>query len=360
MIEDSTEYYQVEEKFLIVLDSAIPSEIGNIDDLNVPTEQTRINNALTNKSDLKFDLQYPIEKGSDDIQIKCAVKSAVFPNSQYVINSTNSYFAVGLLDDTFTPIPASNLVIEIPRGNYSTESLRQTLQSAIKNEFDDNGYSDVIWTVGYDTVKYEYIFSFTTVNTDISEFFISFQPSDIATYTAVSQLGTVLGFINDYRYYSGNIITPLSTNAIFSYISKKIYANYPSNVSGLRSFNVILKNYHTSSIPIRPYNSQFGFKNSIKNSSFNNSNYQQFYRQNIICNVSCNANPMDYIFYEKSSDFYIELKEPVLSRFHILLTDNYGNLLELNNQDWTIVLEMSLLKKKEFKKKSFYEYLTNP
>jgi hypothetical protein len=360
MIEDSTEYYNIEEKFLIVLDSAIPSEIGNIDDLNVPTEQTRINNALTNKSDLKFDLQYPIQKSSEDIQLKCSVKSAVFPNSQYVINSTNSYFAVGLLDAAFTPIPAANLVIEIPRGNYSTENLRLTLQSAIQNEFDDNGYSDVLWAVGYDTIKYEYEFSFTTTNVDVSEFFISFQPSDIATYTAVSQLGNVIGFINDFRYYSGNIITALSTNAIFSYISKKIFANYPSNVSGLRSFNVILKNYHTSSIPIRPYNSQFGFKNSIINSSFNNSNYQQFYRQNIICNVSCNANPMDYIFYEKSSDFYIDLKEPVLSRFHILLTDNYGNLLELNNQDWTIVLEMSLLKKKDFKTKSFYEYLSNP
>ena len=35
MIEDATDYYTVEEKFLIVLDSAIPSEVGNIDDLNV-------------------------------------------------------------------------------------------------------------------------------------------------------------------------------------------------------------------------------------------------------------------------------------------------------------------------------------
>ena len=360
MIEDSTDYYQVEEKFLIVLDSAIPSEIGNIDTLATPFLQTRINNSLTNKSDLKFDLQYPIQKSSEDIQLKCSVKSAVFPNSQYVINTTNSYFAIGLLDSTFTPIPTGNLVIEIPSGNYSTETLRQALQANIQGDFTDNGYPDVIWTIGYDTVKCEYTFDFTTTNVDISEFFISFQPSDIATYTAVSQLGSVIGFLNDYRYYSGYKIEALSTNAIFSYTSKKITANYPSNVSGLRSFNVILKNYHTSSIPIRPYNSQFGFKNSIKNSSFNNNNYQQFYRQNIICNVSCNANPMEYIFYEKSSDFYIELKEPVLSRFHILLTDNYGNLLELNNQDWTIVLEISLLKKKEFKTKSFYEYLSNP
>jgi hypothetical protein len=359
MIEDSTEYYQVEEKFLIVLDSAIPSEVGNIDDLNVPFLQTRINNSLTNKSDLKFDLQYPIQKSSEDIQLKCSVKSAVFPNSQYVINTTNSYFAVGLLDADFTPIVDANLVIEIPSGNYSTESLRSTLQSAIQSEFNDNGYDEVIWTIGYNEIKSEYVFSFTTTNADISEFFISFQPADIATYTAVSQLGTVLGFLNDYKYFSNYKIEALADNAVFSYVSKKITGNYPSNLSGLRSFNVILKNYHTSSIPIRPYNSQFGFKTSILNSSFNNSSYQQFYRQNIICNVSCNANPMEYIFYEKSSDFYIDLKEPVLSRFHILLTDNYGNLLELNNQDWTIVLEMSLLKKKEFKTKSFYEYLSN-
>jgi hypothetical protein len=360
MIEDSTDYYQIEEKFLVVLDSAIPSEVGNIDEYNTPFLQTRINNSLTNKSDLKFDLQYPIQKSSEDIQLKCAVKSAVFPNSQYVINSTNSYFAVGLLDSTSTPIIGGNLVVEIPSGNYSTESLRSTLQTYMQNEFDDNGYDEVIWTVGYDTIKSEYVFSFTTTNADISEFFISFQPADIATYTAVSQLGTVIGFLNDYRYYSSYKIEALSTNAVFSYVSKKITANYPSNVSGLRSFNVILKNYHTSSIPIRPYNSQFGFKNSILNSSFNNTAYQQFYRQNVICNVSCNANPMDYIFYEKSSDFYIDLKEPFLSRFHILLTDNYGNLLELNNQNWTIVLEISLLKKKEFKTKSFYEYLSNP
>jgi hypothetical protein len=359
MIEDSSNYYEVEEKFLVVLDSAIPSEVGNIDEYNTPFLQTRIDNSLTNKSDLKFDLQYPIQKSAEDIQLKCSVKSAVFPNSQYVINSTNSYFAVGLLDSTFTPIIGGNLVIEIPRGNYSTESLRNALQANIQGEFSDNGYPDTTWTISYDTVKYEYVFDLTTTNADISEFFISFQPSDIATYTAVSQMGTVLGFLNDYKYFSGYKIEALSTNAVFSYTSKKIQANYPSNVSGLRSFNVILKNYHTSSIPIRPYNSQFGFKNSILNSSFNNTNYQQFYRQNIICNVSCNANPMDYIFYEKSSDFYIELKEPVLSRFHILLTDNYGNLLELNNQDWTIVLEISLLKKKEFKTKSFYEYLSS-
>ena len=362
MIEDSTNFYEIEQKYLVVLDSAIPSQIGGLNEIQGFDLQdtASLNNSYTKKSNLIFDLQYPIEKTQEDIQLKCAIKSAVFPNSQYIINSTNSLFAVGLIDDTNTPVIGGNLVCEIPQGNYDVETLRQKLQTVITNAFIDAGFFDIVWTISYDTATYKYVFSLDNGGTSISEFFISFQPSDLGTQTAVSQFGTVIGFLNDYKYYSGYIVEALKTNAIFSYTTRSITANYPSNLSGLRSINVILQNYSISSIPIRPYNSQFGFKNSIINSSFNNSQYQQFLRQNIICNISCNANPMEYIFYEKQNDFFIDLKESMLNRFHILLTDNYGNLLELNNQDWTISLEISLLKKKDFKTKSFYEYLSNP
>ena len=357
MISEGTNFYEIEEKFLIVLDSAIPSEIGNFRQQFSTTNP--IINSLTNKSDLVFNLQYPIQKTMEDIQLKCSVKSAVFPNSQYVINSTNSYFAICMIDSTGTPITSTNLVIELPQGNYNTESLRQQLYTSMTNTFNDNGYSNIYWNVGYIASTNKYTFEFSSDDIYITQFYISFQPKDLGTRTSVSQLGTVLGFLNDFVYFSGPIIPSLNTNAIFSGTDKYILANYPSNVSGLRAFNVILHNYSTSSIRITPYNSQYGYKNSILNSSFNNSLFTQFLRQNIICNVSCNANPMEYIFYEKQNDFYIDLKEPVLNRLHILLTDNYGNLLELNNQDWTITLEISLLKKKEFKTKSFYEYLTN-
>jgi hypothetical protein len=359
MISEGTNYFEIEEKFLVVLDSAIPSQIGGLTG-EVDFLQTGINNSYTKKSNLIFDLQYPIEKTQEDIQLKCAIKSAVFPNSQYIINSTNSYFAIGLIDDTNTPVVGGNLVCEIPQGNYDVETLRQKLQTVITNAFNDAGFFDIYWNITYDTTTYKYVFNLDIGGTSVREFFISFQPQDLGTRTSVSQFGSVIGFLNDYRYYSGYIISALKDNAIFSYTSRSITANYPSNLSGLRSINVILQNYSISSIPIRPYNSQFGFKNSIINSSFNNSQYQQFLRQNVICNISCNANPMEYIFYEKQSDFFIDLKESVLNRFHILLTDNYGNLLELNNQDWTLTLEISLLKKKDFKTKSFYEYLSNP
>ena len=360
MIEEGTDFYEIEQKFLVVLDSAIPTSIGNNTEVYTDITQIAINNSFTNKSDLVFLLQYPIEKNREDIQLKASIKSAIFPNSQYLINDTNNLFAIQLLDNStpITPILDGGLVIQISNGNYDTESLRVELQTKINSAFASSPYPDVVFSVSYNYTTLKYTFSFTTSNSGITQFYISFQPKDIATNTSVSQLGTIIGFLNDFIYFSGYKVSSLATNAVFSYKNKSIDSAYPSNLSGLRCFNVILKNYSTSSIPIIPYNSQLGYKNSIVNSSFNNSSYQQGIRNNVICNVVCNCNPFEYIYYEKSSDFYIDLQDPQLNRLHILLTDNYGNLLDLNNQDWSITFEFSILKRKEFKTKSFYEYLS--
>ena len=349
MIEEETNFYEISEKFLVVLDSAIPSEIG--------VSKYDIQTSIVNKSDLIFDLQIPIQRGLEDLQIQCSVKSAVIPNSQFIINSTNSYFAVGLIDNDDSFIGSYR--VELEKGNYDTETLRQALFSKITDTFNNEGFFDLYWEVSYNSRTFSYTFILDTDNVLYKAFYISFQPVDIATTTSVSQLGTVLGFINDFRYFSGNVITIFNENAVFSGTFRQIKSPYPSNLSGLRSINVIMQNNNTNSIVIRPFNSRLGFKNSIFFSNINNALFKTFFRNNIICNIVCNSNPMEYIFYEKQSDFFVDLKESSLSRINILLTDTYGNLLELNNQDWTITLEFSILKKKDFKTKSFYEYLAN-
>jgi hypothetical protein len=349
MIEESEDFYQIEEKFLVVLDSAIPSQISAS---NASLEQSFIN-----KSNLVFDLQTPIQKSFEDIQLKCSVKSAIIPNSQYLINSTNSLFAIALLDESGIQVNNGVLPIRVPIGNYSTESLRSTLESLINTELYNDGFSNTSFSVSYDTITYTYLFSMQTTSTTIDQFYISFRPKDIITNTSVSQLGTVLGFLNDIVYVSGFESIGQDTNVYFSDIDKVVPAPFPSNLSGLRSINVILQNYNTNSITVKPFRSILGYADSIINSNFNNSSLVQFFRNNVMCNIVCNANPMEYIYYEKQSDFFIELKEPTLGRINIMLADTYGNLLELNNQDWTITLEFTLLKKKQFKTKSFYEYL---
>jgi hypothetical protein len=350
MISEESEFYEVTESFLVVLDSAIPTQIG--------VNKYSLQEATVNKSDLIFDLQVPIQKSLEDISLQCSVKSAVIPNSQYIINKTNSYFAIGLTHDGAI-VSGTPLLLVLTEGNYDAESLRQHLETVIINGFNnDPTFSNIFWTVQYDPIKFSYKFNMDTTDVNFDQFFISMQPVDLGTKDSVSQLGTVIGFINDYRYFSGNSVETLNTYAIFSNITRVIQAPYPSNLSGLRSINVIIQNYNTESISISPYNSQLGFASSIKLSNFNNSTTRQFFRNNIICNIVCNANPMEYIFYEKSSSFCIDLKEPTVSRLHVMLTDVYGNQLQLNNQDWTITLEFSLIKKKEFKTKSFYEYLT--
>jgi len=343
MIEEGNQIVPLEQKFLVVLDSKIPSTITS--------------NNISKKSDLIFDLETPIIKGVDDLQLKCSVKNAVFPNSIYAVNDLNNDLSITLIY-TNTLDTATNIVVTIPVGNYSAYQLVNTLKSTINDEYYALGYTHVTFGITQDENTNRLTFTLTDTNDFYTDFRISFQASNLGNVNSVSQMGDVIGFSNDYDYYSGTLVPAFNTNAIFSGILGEIEAPYPVNTSGLRSFNVILKNYNTSSIPIQSYNSQIGFKTSIKNSNYNTSSRNTtFIRNNIICNVSCNANPFEYIFYDKQSEFYIDIKEFVLNRLHIQICDNLGNLLDFNNQDWSITLEFCLLKNTQIKTKSFYEIL---
>jgi hypothetical protein len=343
MIEEGSQIVPLEQKFLVVLDSKIPSTITS--------------NNISKKSDLIFDLESPIIKGVDDLQLKCSVKNAVFPNSMYAVNNLNNDVSITLIyNDTLAT--ASNILITIPPGNYSAYQLINTLQTLINDEYYSLGYTTVTFTITQNAYTNKLIFTLNDVTHLYTDFRISFQASNLGNINSVSQMGDVIGFSNDYDYYSGDLVPAFNTNAVFSEILGIIEAPYPVNTSGLRSFNVILKNYNTSSIPIQSYNSQIGFKTSIKNSNYNSSSRDTtFIRNNIICNVSCNANPFEYIFYDKQNEFFIDIKEFILNRLHIQICDNLGNLLDFNNQDWSITLEFCLLKNTQIKTKSFYEIL---
>ena len=343
MIQDGSQIVPLEKKFLVVLDSKIPSTITS--------------NNISKKSDLIFDLETPIIKGVDDLQLKCSVKNAVFPNSIYSINDLNNDLSITLIyNDTLDT--ATNILITIPIGNYSAYQLVNTLQTIINNDYYALGYIHVTFSVTQDQNTNKLTFTLNDTTDIYTDFRISFQASNLGNINSVSQMGDVIGFSNDYDYYSGALVEAFNTNAVFSGILGEIEAPYPVNTSGLRSFNVILKNYNTSSIPIQANNSQIGFKTSIKNSNYNSSSVNTtFIRNNIICNVSCNANPFEYIFYDKQNEFFIDIKEIVLSRLHIQICDNLGNLLDFNNQDWSITLEFCLLKNTQVKTRSFYEIL---
>lgn len=343
MIEDGSQIVPLEQKFLVVLDSKIPSTITS--------------NNISKKSDLIFDLTTPIVKGVDDLQLKCSVKSAVFPNSIYAVNDLNNDISITLIyNDTLET--ASNILVTIPVGNYSAYQLINTLKEIINDEYYAVGYTHVSFTITQDENTNRLTFTLNDTNDFYTDFRISFQASNLGNINSVSQMGDVIGFSNDYDYYSGTLKPAFNTNAVFSGLLGVITAPYPVNTSGLRSFNVILKNYNTSSIPIQSYNSQVGFKTSIKNSNYNSSSpTTTFIRNNIICNISVNANPFEYIFYDKQNEFFIDIKEYFLSRIHIQICDNLGNLIDFNNQDWSMTLEFCLVKNTQIKTRSFYEIL---
>ena len=369
MIEDQQNYFQIEEKFLVVLDSKLANAYGsssstNIDNVIQQIDEYKLYSSVySQKSDLIFTLESPISKTIDDIQLKCCIKNAVFPNSFYNINILNSRLAIYILDDGGNPVANGNLVIDLPFGNYNTETLRKELFNLLDAEILQSGFSttnDFNFDILYDNITCKYTFQMYSYNLPAyANFYISFQPQDIVLNQSVSQLGDVLGFMNDIRYFSGNTITNFNTNSIFSGINRRIEAIFPSNLSGIKCFNIILKNYNTYSIPSKSMNSPIGFKNSIINGVYNNTTIKQTNKKNIIANVICNCNPFEYIFYTEQNSFYIDMKEPVLNQIHIQIADNLGSLVDFNNQDWSITLEFSLMKKKEYKTRSFYEILQN-
>jgi len=342
MLEDGTQIVLLEQKFLVILDSRVPSaESGQ---------------SFSKKSNMIFDLSMPIIKQVDDLQLKCSVIQAVFPNSFYTINALNSYVSITLIDGT-TIDTLSNLSLSIPFGNYSAYTLTQTLNTLINNAYAAAGYINILFVVTFSTLTNKLTFVMNDSLNIYDNFRISFQASNIGTQTSVSQLGDVIGFSNDFDYYSGPFETIFNTNAVFSNINKQIEAPYPVNLSGITAFNVILNNYNTSSIPIKKHDSFIGFKTAFKDSNYNSSTTLTTIKNNIICNIPVNANPFEYIYYTKQSEFYIDIKENIFSRINILICDNLGNLLDFNKQDWSITLEFSLVKNVQLKTRSFYEIL---
>jgi len=342
MIEDATQVVPLENKFLVVLDSRIPS---------AETSQP-----FSKKSNMIFDLSMPIIKQVDDLQLKCSIKNAVFPNSFYTINDLNSDFSITLIDginiDTL-----SNISLTIPQGNYSAYELTKTLNTVINDGYADIGYISVLFTVTFSTLTNKLKFVMSDSLNIYDNFRISFQPSNIGTRTSVSQLGDVLGFSGNFDYYSGPFVSIFDNNAFFSNTNGTYIAPYPVNLSGITAFNVILNNYNTSSIPIKKHDSFIGFKNTLKDSNYNSSLTTTNIKNNIICNIPVNVNPFEYIYYTKQSEFFIDIKENIFSRINILICDNLGNFLDFNNQDWTITLEFCLVKNVQIRTKSFYEIL---
>lgn len=338
MIEDFENFVQVDESFLVVLDSR---------------NATDNNSTYGYNSDLTFNLQTPIIQPINAINLKANVLNFTCPNSQFVVNETNNILGISF-DTTGTPFydpnftsPYDSYYLQLNVGNYNA----YTFMTEFVNKFNilSNAYGNLgICSLSYNTITNTYtlvndtFYFFISQNLIFTNFFESGFTKD-SFYT----IGDVMGFDNTKVYNSiatevnGSLVAPFTLNFPF-----------PVNFSGLQNLNIHLEN-------IKTYNVPYQAKNFILSKN-KKQEYQNYSKGNLACSIPVNCKPMEIIFYEKMGQFSFTVKDEQLDTLRIALRDDLGNLLQLNGQNWNLTLEFILTKHIEKKTRNFYSILSNP
>lgn len=325
MIEDQDNLIEIEEKLLISLYSYNASSKNN----------------GSNLSDMTFKLQEPYVQDHKVLSANMSILSFTCPNSQYIINDTNNILVIYRLvfDQNFYSTDIYYYV-KLINGNYNANTFMTMLISALNTQV-----SPFVWTMSYDSNTFKYTLTSTTTFA-INQFHIS--PSD--NYTKISMIGVVMGFDETYAQaaFSPDGIQPAS-----------ITFPYPVNFGGLNSININLTNFKTRSLIYKSFVSVDVVVDAFyPNTKFTRSNKASV--QNVAMSVPVNCNPGEVIYYQKLGTFEFNLKEELIDHFDVQLTDDLGNLLQLNNQHWNMTIEINLTKVVHKKTRNFFEIINNP
>jgi hypothetical protein len=359
MIEDFENFIQVDDSFIVVLDS----------------RNCTINNStnLADNSNLTFNLQTPIIQPVNTLNLKASVLSFTCPNSQYVINNTNNTIGISF-NIAGTPLvnfpsyqaPVANgfeaFYVTVANGNYNP----YTFSTALVNSFNilsdrypyNNGPSLGIFSLDYNEITGRFslandrYYFYVSQNRIFNQFFNDVFPSSVF-YT----IGDVMGFDNTQVYTStpvldssGNVIIDGTTG-----LPKTPYTlnfPYPVNFGGIQNINIHIENLKTYNIPYQSKNFVLQ-KNNLQE-------FSNFSKSNIACSIPVNCPPMSVIFYQKIGQFDFTVKDETIDKLQIVLRDDLGNYLQLNNQNFNLTIEFVLLKHIEKKTRNFYSILSNP
>jgi hypothetical protein len=218
------------------------------------------------------------------------VRNAVVPYSWYVVNSTNNK-----LDLT---INGSSYSISIPLGNYNVN----TLATQIKTEL------DILQTPhGHD--------------------------GDL-TITYLAKLNKY------YFFHSHHQFSFLSTSTCFELLGFKDGNTYIASALPFQT----LKHELTSTIGINLFVVRAIYVNS-NNFILQNINSSTPSNASILASISTTGNPNSIIHYENTTSKHKIHHLNNISNLHIKLTDQDGDILELNNINWSMVLEITIIPK---------------
>jgi hypothetical protein len=313
MIEDQDNLIQVDDKVLISLDSRNATIKNNGYDL----------------SDLTFKFIEPFIQPQNAVNIKASILSFTCPNSQYVINSTNENFYL-TLQSTLVPYDHNIILLH---GNYNASSFITMFLNQL-NTYVSPNYPNQ-WSMDIDTNTYHY-----TLYNSHYQFTIHPFQSFLGNTVLISRIGDVIGFDNTQTYIS----TLNASNYYFFEFP------FPCNFGGLNSFNIRISNIKTHSLQYINGTNQ-NILNSTLNTITNN---------NIAIPIPVNCEQGQVIYFSKSDNFDFSVQEEIFDKLDIQLTDDLGNFLQLNNQNWNMTIAFTITRLQHRKTRNFFEIIKNP
>jgi hypothetical protein len=292
-------YDLVKEHYCVVLDSR-NGDIKKNDSYN---------------SDIVFLFPDPIVDKKDSVSLTCSILNFTCPNSQYLITLQNN-------EMTFIryELGEPNIqILNIPVGSYNPTTFQTAFLAELTSAF---GVNDFV--MSYSPTTYQLTISSATAPFSFYIFNPALPIPNNIFMNKGNTLGNIMGCDNHILYSSTSGVG----------VPNQILLPYPVNFSGINSLNIHIANIITRNI------------NSLTKTN-----------SNLVANVPVNCSPNEVIFYDKRNDFEFTITEDVLNQLEIQIKDNLGNFLELNNQNWNLVVEFIIIRKQISTKKSFTQII---
>ena len=205
------------------------------------------------------------------------LNNLTIPNTMFNINSTNNTFSITTPNSAGT---INNYTLDV--GNYTGVSLAAAINAKIGSTGDNLG------TIFFNDVTDNDVFSFTFDTTRTLE------DGNLAS--------KILGFTN----------LPKQSTSILGL--QTINATNTCNLSGVTNIYVRIRNLSLNNLDSRGQIT------------------------NVIANVINNTNYGGFIFYQPSEVLYYLINENILNHLDIELTDQNGDILELNGSEFNLTL----------------------
>jgi len=255
--------------------------------MDIETMQIHLNskNAVSyidgNTSNCVFAL--PVIEIPSQHTIYLSVQHAIIPYSFYNVNSTNNVLYL------------QEIVVDINGAQTGVINTQIYLSTGTYNAYQLATYLGTVFPANRITVIYSIITNkFTFTNSTYNFKFISVQS------TCLDLLG-------------------LSTNDLYNTsILRALTCPYQINLSPVTCI-CITTNLQTGCIS-------------------NNNNYEQ----NILCSIPVSSAPFSLIEYRNLSNFRVNLHTNVFNSITIGLTDQFGNLINLNNKNFSLTLQLDI------------------